>query len=173
MLPKKLGSPLGECQDKRHNQTKNQEKEGFITWASKEDTRELSQSNVYMNSKIGESYKVTCLFMKGVRAVYAYSWRDLSRGKFCIELGQRSTESKLLMTEAMRVREGQHHHPLGSSWSGSWPFKGDLNSAKQLKKVLQADIYHWNRTRSLYNWFVIFAIVPSFAWLQWFVLLFL
>ena len=131
VLPKKLGSPLGECQDKRHNQAKDQEKEGIITWASKEDTRELSQSNVSLNSKIGESYKVTCLFMKGVRTVYAYWWRDLSRGKFCIELGQRSTEPKILMTEeATRVRKGQHHQPLGSSWSGSWPFKWDLNSAK-------------------------------------------
>ena len=65
MLPQKLGSPLGECQDKRRNQAKDQEKEGLITWASKEDTRELSQSNVYLNSKIGESYKVMCLFMKG------------------------------------------------------------------------------------------------------------
>ena len=34
-------------------------------------------------------------------------------GEISIALGQRSTEPKLI--EIMRVRKGQHHHPLDSS----------------------------------------------------------
>ena len=49
----------------------------------------------------------------------------------------------------MRVRRGQHHHGLGSSWSGGW--------------VLLANLCHWKTTRSLYSWSIIFAIVTSLA----------
>ena len=35
--------------------------------------------------------------------------RGLSRGEFSIELGQRSTESKLKLFEVMKVGKGQHH----------------------------------------------------------------
>ena len=94
--------------------------------------------------------------------VHAYSWRGLSRGEFSIELGPSSTKSKLSLTELTRVRKS-HHHPLGSSWSCDWVPKEGLNSAKQLKKVLQASLYHGNRTGSLYIWFI-FVIVTSLAW---------
>ena len=46
---------------------------------------------------------------EGAWVVYVYSWRGLSRGEFGIELGQRSTESKLQLIE---VRKGQHHHSI-------------------------------------------------------------
>ena len=32
--------------------------------------------------------------------------------------------------------------------------QGGLNSAKQLKKVLQVNLCHWDRTGSLYKWFL-------------------
>ena len=42
-----------------------------------------------------------------------------------------------MSAEIRRVRKGQHHGTLGSSRSGG----GSLNSAKYLKKVLQANLY--------------------------------
>ena len=79
--------------------------------------------------------------------VHAYSWRGLSRGEFSMELGQKSTEAKLQLTEVTRARKGQHHHLLCSSQAGGW--------------ALQANLYHWNRIGSLYNWFIISAILTS------------
>ena len=85
-----------------------------------------------------------------VWVVYAYSWRGLSRGEIVIELGQRSTESKLWLIEVTRVRKNQHHYPLGSSWISGW--------------VLQANLYPWNKTGSLYNWST-FLCYCYFFWL--------
>ena len=87
---------------------------------------------------------------KVVWVVYAYSWRGLSRGEIIIELGQRSTESKLWLIEVTRVRKNQHHYPLGSSWISGW--------------VLQANLYPWNKTGSLYNWST-FLCYCYFFWL--------
>ena len=50
----------------------------------------------------------------------------------------------------MRVRKGQYYHPSDSSWSGGG--------------ALRANLYHWSRPGSLYNWFLIFAVVMSLAW---------
>ena len=54
---------------------------------------------------------------------------------------------------SLRVRNGQHHHPLGSSWSLT------------LKQ-------NWGSLKTLINIAKIFAIVNSLAWKQWFVLAF-
>ena len=69
-------------------------------------------------------------------SVHAYSWRGL---------GHRLSPNLIDIT---RIREGQHHHSLGSSWSDG--------------RALQANLYH--RTGSLYNWFIIFAVVIFLAW---------
>ena len=45
--------PLSGCQARRYNPARDPEKERFIT-CSKENTRGLSQSSVFLNSKIGE-----------------------------------------------------------------------------------------------------------------------
>ena len=46
----------------------------------------------------------------------------------------------------MKFKKGHHHRPLGSTWSDGWALKGGLTSAKQLEKVLQANLCHWYRT---------------------------
>ena len=53
----------------------------------------------------------------------------------------------------------------GSSWSGGWVLKeGGVQILQNSSRQLQVNLYHWNRTWSLYNWFIIFAIVFSVAW---------
>ena len=43
-----------------------------------------------------------------------------------------------------------------------WCLSG-LNSAKQLRKVLRANLYFWNRIGSLYNWYIVswYRCLPS------------
>ena len=50
------------------------------------------------------------------------------------------------MKSLLRIRKGQPYHSLDSSWPGGW--RGS-NSAKDLKIVLQTNLYHCNGTRSL------------------------
>ena len=56
----------------------------------------------------------------------------------------------LVDTQVMRIRKDQHHYPLGSSWISGW--------------VLQANLYPWNKTGSLYNWST-FLCYCYFFWL--------
>ena len=54
-VTQKLDSPLGGCQAKRHNQARDQEKEEFIIIFSKQgEHQDPSQSNVFLNSRVGE-----------------------------------------------------------------------------------------------------------------------
>ena len=54
-VTQKLCSPLGECQDQKHSQGKEWEKGGFLyITATKENTKDLSQSSISLNRKIWE-----------------------------------------------------------------------------------------------------------------------
>ena len=61
---------------------------------------------------------------------HAHSWRGLSR-EFSTELGHRSAESKLWLTEIMRLRKGQYLFS-GSSWSGGWGLQAIFTTGTEL-----------------------------------------
>ena len=54
----------------------------------------------------------------------------------------------------MKFKKGQHHHPLGSTWSDGWALKGGLNSAKQL---IGTELEFLQEV-------ILFAIFTSLAW---------
>lgn len=91
--------------------------------------------------------------------VHTYSWRDLSRGQFSIELGQVWQNPSCSWWSSERVNVIILRFQL-IKWLNP---QEDLNSAKQLKNVFLVNIYHCD---SLYNWFIISVIVTSLAWWQ-------
>ena len=53
-VTQKLCSPLSECQDKNIAKAKSRRREDFYLTATKENIKDLSQSNVSLNRKIRE-----------------------------------------------------------------------------------------------------------------------
>ena len=134
LLPEDWVCFLVAVEPKRTTKPKTRGRNDLLLSASKENTRDLSQSSVSLGWQHWGCFKPR---------IHAFSWRSLSRGKFSIEFRQRSTQSKLQLTDIMRVREGQHHHPLGSSWSGGLSTWGEFKVCRTAQKALQAIFYHW------------------------------
>ena len=154
----KLASPPGGCWAKRHNQDKDQEKEGFITCSEYREHWESFPKRYLPKQQHQGNFK---------QRVHTYSWRGLNRGiqhRIGTEdiriqrlgdwsyVGQKRSTSSSLRFQLILLLSPQG----GGVWVG-----GGLNFTKQLKQMLQANIYHWNRTGSLQVWFMIFAIVTS------------
>ena len=109
-------------------QSKNWRRKYLWLAPSKENTKNLSWINVTQNSTIGEvlSWKGTYIFVKRLR-----SSTHPSPGYLPNLRGQ--THVSWLACRFLTTKPPQF--PLGSRWPGSW--------------ALQANLYHWNRTRAL------------------------
>ena len=77
-----------------------------------------------------------------MKALEHLVWRNCSkdwqRPSFCWLKSQR-------LEKMNSILKSQYHLPLSSSWSGGWQ--------------LQAYLYHWNRTGSLNNWYIILLLL--------------
>ena len=113
-------------------------RKGLLLAASKENT--------------GESFPKRCLSKQhnwgSVKlSVHTYSWRGLST--------------------QCRIGAEVHRVQALVDWSHE-DQKTTTSSSLRFLLIwwlrLQANLYHWNRTGSLYHWYVIFAIVTSLTW---------
>ena len=72
-------------------------------------------------------------------AVYDYSWRGLEQRRISAQnWGKGWQEPKLQLTEVMRVRKGQEHLSLGSSWSCGWGIKAEGGVLEFYKRAQSA-----------------------------------
>ena len=144
--PPQNGSPLGGCQANRHSQATNQKKERLITCSTYGESPGSPPKQYLPKEQNWECFRLRS---------YAYSWRSLSWGEFSIEMGQSLTDSKLFLKSRRSIKSTSTSLRLQLIWWLSAKGAGrGLNSAKQFNKVLQANLYHWNRTGIFYNWFV-------------------